>query len=41
VRGYGIDVRRFKSPERRTMLESVRDLPRELVRDTATAVNSQ
>ena len=40
VRGYGIDVRRFKSPERRTTLEPVRDLPREVLRD-ATAVNSQ
>ena len=40
VRGYGIDVRRFKSPERRPMLEAVSDMPRELVRDAA-AVTSQ
>jgi Nif-specific regulatory protein len=28
VRGYGIDVRRFKSSERRHALEPLRDIPR-------------
>jgi Nif-specific regulatory protein len=41
VRGYGIDVRRFKSTERRPALESVRDLPREIMRDPVPAITSQ
>src|SRR4051812_45063905 len=41
VRGYAVDVRRFKSPERRPALEPVRDVPRELGRDAAGAVTSQ
>jgi hypothetical protein len=41
VRGYGIDVRRFKSTERRSVLEPVRDLPRDVMRDGASAVTSQ
>jgi Nif-specific regulatory protein len=41
VRGYGVDVRRFKSPERRPALEPVRDMPREMMRDAAGAVTSQ
>jgi Nif-specific regulatory protein len=41
VRGYGVDVRRFKSPERRPALEPVRDMPREIMRDAAGAVTSQ